>query len=122
MLLGGEPLDGPRHIYWNFVSSWQDRILQAAEDWRTRRFAEVPGDDDYIPLPDTGGALAIQVITAQQYRCAFCVLQVRRGLWRGYELTVAGSAAILAIPPESKRSINPVRHNRAYGALLVTAY
>lgn len=54
MLLGGEPLDGPRHIYWNFVSSRQDRILQAAEDWRTRRFADVPGDDDYIPLPDTG--------------------------------------------------------------------
>lgn len=54
MLLGGEPLDGPRHIYWNFVSSRQDRILQAAEDWRTRRFPEVPGDDEYIPLPDTG--------------------------------------------------------------------
>ena len=54
MLLGGEPLDGPRHIDWNFVSSRQDRILQAAEDWRARRFADVPGDDDYIPLPDTG--------------------------------------------------------------------
>ncbi|MBA1275412.1 pirin family protein [Stutzerimonas azotifigens] len=54
MLLGGEPLDGPRHIYWNFVSSRQDRILQAAEDWRLRRFSDVPGDDDYIPLPDTG--------------------------------------------------------------------
>lgn len=54
MLLGGEPLDGPRHIYWNFVSSRQDRILQAAEDWRARRFPEVPGDDDYLPLPDTG--------------------------------------------------------------------
>lgn len=54
MLLGGEPLDGPRHIYWNFVSSRQDRILQAADDWRARRFPDVPGDDDYIPLPDTG--------------------------------------------------------------------
>lgn len=54
MLLGGEPLDGPRHIYWNFVSSRQDRILQAAEDWRARRFPEVPGDGDYIPLPDPG--------------------------------------------------------------------
>ncbi|WP_407293873.1 pirin family protein [Stutzerimonas zhaodongensis] len=54
LLLGGEPLDGPRHIYWNFVSSRQDRLLQAAEDWRTRRFPDVPGDDEYIPLPSTG--------------------------------------------------------------------
>lgn len=54
VLLGGEPLEGPRHIYWNFVSSRQDRILQAADDWRARRFPDVPGDDDYIPLPDTG--------------------------------------------------------------------
>lgn len=52
MLLGGEPLDGRRHIYWNFVSSRPERIHQAAEDWRARRFAEIPGDDDYIPLPD----------------------------------------------------------------------
>lgn len=54
MLLGGEPLEGPRHIYWNFVSSRQDRILQAVEDWRARRFAEVPGDEDYVLLPETG--------------------------------------------------------------------
>ncbi|MHC8405814.1 pirin-like C-terminal cupin domain-containing protein [Pseudomonas sp. TMB3-21] len=54
LLLGGEPLDGPRHIYWNSVSSRQDRILQAAEDWRARRFPDVPGDDEYIPLPSTG--------------------------------------------------------------------
>lgn len=52
MLLGGEPLEGRRHIYWNFVSSRPERIHQAAEDWRARRFADVPGDDDYIPLPD----------------------------------------------------------------------
>lgn len=52
MLLGGEPLEGRRHIYWNFVSSRPERIHQAAEDWRARRFANVPGDDDYIPLPD----------------------------------------------------------------------
>lgn len=52
LLLGGEPLAGPRHIYWNFVSSRPERILQAAEDWRTRRFAAIPGEDDFIPLPD----------------------------------------------------------------------
>ncbi|MNY74014.1 hypothetical protein D3C86_2129440 [compost metagenome] len=54
LLLGGEPLGGRRHIYWNFVSSQPERILQAAEDWRARRFPDVPGDDEYIPLPSTG--------------------------------------------------------------------
>ena len=34
MLLGGEPMDGPRHIWWNFVSSSKDRIEQAKEDWK----------------------------------------------------------------------------------------
>lgn len=54
MLMGGEPLDGPRHIFWNFVSSRQDRIDQAADDWRNRRFPGVPGDDiEFIPLPET---------------------------------------------------------------------
>ena len=53
MLLGGEPMDGPRHIWWNFVSSSKERIAQAKEDWRTKRFALVPGDEkEFIPLPD----------------------------------------------------------------------
>jgi redox-sensitive bicupin YhaK (pirin superfamily) len=53
MLLGGEPMDGPRHIWWNFVSSSKERIAQAKEDWRARRFALVPGDEkEFIPLPD----------------------------------------------------------------------
>lgn len=52
MLLGGEPLEGRRHIYWNFVSSRPERIHQAAEDWRARRFPDVPGDEDFVPLPD----------------------------------------------------------------------
>jgi redox-sensitive bicupin YhaK (pirin superfamily) len=52
MLLGGEPMDGPRHIWWNFVSSSQERIEQAKEDWRQGRFALVPGDEkEFIPLP-----------------------------------------------------------------------
>lgn len=52
MLLGGAPLDGPRHIYWNFVSSSQERIERAKADWQARRFASVPGDDkEFIPLP-----------------------------------------------------------------------
>jgi redox-sensitive bicupin YhaK (pirin superfamily) len=52
MLLGGAPLDGPRHIWWNFVSSSPERLERAKLDWRERRFAVVPGDDERIPLPD----------------------------------------------------------------------
>jgi hypothetical protein len=53
MLLGGAPLDGTRHIWWNFVSSSRERIEQAKTDWRTGRFGTVPGDDkEFIPLPD----------------------------------------------------------------------
>ncbi len=51
---GGAPLDGPRHVWWNFVSSSADRIRQAAEDWRAGRFATVPGETELIPLPDNG--------------------------------------------------------------------
>lgn len=51
MLLGGAPLDGPRHIWWNFVSSSKGRIEQAKADWRERRFPELRGESDYIPLP-----------------------------------------------------------------------
>lgn len=52
MLLGGEPMDGPRHIWWNFVSSSKERIDQAKEEWHSRRFDLVPGDaEEFIPLP-----------------------------------------------------------------------
>jgi len=50
MLLGGEPI-GHRYIYWNFVSSSQERIEQAKRDWRERNFAPVPGETEFIPLP-----------------------------------------------------------------------
>jgi redox-sensitive bicupin YhaK (pirin superfamily) len=52
MLLGGEPLDGPRHIWWNFVSSSAERIEQAKADWKADRFAAVPGETERIALPD----------------------------------------------------------------------
>ena len=52
MMLGGEPMDGPRHIWWNFVSSRMDRIEQAKADWRAARFDTVPGDAESIPLPE----------------------------------------------------------------------
>ena len=53
MLCGGQPLDGPRHVWWNFVSSRRDRIREAREDWKAMRFPLVPQDsDEYIPLPE----------------------------------------------------------------------
>ncbi len=51
MLIGGEPFPEPRHIFWNFVSSREDRIEQAKTDWRAQRFAAVPEENDFIPLP-----------------------------------------------------------------------
>jgi len=51
MLLGGAPLDGERHIWWNFVASSSERIERAKRDWVEDRFARVPGDDERIPLP-----------------------------------------------------------------------
>lgn len=51
LLLGGEPL-GERHMWWNFVSSRKERIAQAAADWKAGRFASVPGETEFIPLPD----------------------------------------------------------------------
>jgi redox-sensitive bicupin YhaK (pirin superfamily) len=55
MLLGGEPMDGPRYLTWNFVSSSADRIEQAKEDWKAMRFGQVPGETEFIPLPDLPG-------------------------------------------------------------------
>lgn len=55
MLLGGEPMDGPRYLAWNFVSSSVERLDQAKDDWRRQRFAKVPGETEFIPLPDTPG-------------------------------------------------------------------
>lgn len=52
MLLGGDPLDGRRHLWWNFVSSSKERIEQAKDDWRAGRFGRIAGDDEFIPLPE----------------------------------------------------------------------
>ncbi len=53
VVIGGEPLDGPRHIWWNFVSSSKERIEQAKEDWRSGRFDKVVNDaEEFIPLPE----------------------------------------------------------------------
>jgi hypothetical protein len=51
MLLGGAPLDGPRHMVWNFVSSRAERIEQAKRDWAAQAMGKVPGETEFIPYP-----------------------------------------------------------------------
>jgi redox-sensitive bicupin YhaK (pirin superfamily) len=58
LFLGGEPLDGPRFLWWNFVSSRKKRLAQAADDWRAQRFAAIPGETEFIPLPDNAPRVA----------------------------------------------------------------
>jgi redox-sensitive bicupin YhaK (pirin superfamily) len=52
MLCGGAPLDGERTIWWNFVSSSKERIERAKADWLAQRFGQVPGETEFIPLPE----------------------------------------------------------------------
>ena len=52
VLVGGAPMDGPRHIWWNFVSSRKERIEEAKADWKAGRFARVAGETEFIPLPE----------------------------------------------------------------------
>jgi len=51
-IVGGAAMDGPRHIWWNFVSSRKERIDQAKADWKAGRFEAVPGETEFIPLPE----------------------------------------------------------------------
>jgi redox-sensitive bicupin YhaK (pirin superfamily) len=52
LLLGGSAMDGPRHLFWNFVSSSRERIEQAKADWAAGHFGTVTGDEaEHIPLP-----------------------------------------------------------------------
>ena len=56
MLFGGAPMEGPRYIWWNFVSSRPERIEAAKEEWAKGRFDTVPGDEaEFIPLPNLPG-------------------------------------------------------------------
>jgi redox-sensitive bicupin YhaK (pirin superfamily) len=52
ILLGGATMDGPRHIWWNFVASSKERVEQAKGDWKAGRFPPVPGETEFIPLPE----------------------------------------------------------------------
>lgn len=52
VFFGGAPLDGERHLYWNFVSSSRERIEQAKQEWIAQRFERIPGETEFIPLPE----------------------------------------------------------------------
>ena len=52
MVLGGDALDGHRLIWWNFVSSRKERIVQASTDWANQSIGQVPGETEFIPLPE----------------------------------------------------------------------
>lgn len=52
VLFGGDPLDGPRFVWWNFVAADKQRIERAKEDWQSGRFPPVPDESEFIPLPE----------------------------------------------------------------------
>ncbi len=52
VIIGGAPLDGPRFVAWNFVSSTRARLQQAAAEWRAQAMGTVPGETEFIPLPE----------------------------------------------------------------------
>lgn len=60
MIFGGEPLGEKRHIWWNFVSSSKERIEQAKEDWKEKRFAPVPEETEFIPLPEDSRPVVVR--------------------------------------------------------------
>ena len=67
LLLGGAAMDGPRYLFWNFVSSSRERIEQAKADWKDRRFGKVPGDEaEFIPLPEVQVSPAPSVQAASE--------------------------------------------------------
>jgi len=53
VVIGGDALEAPRYMWWNFVSSRKERVVQAGEDWKAQRMGTVPGDSEFIPLPPT---------------------------------------------------------------------
>ncbi len=60
VIVGGAPMDGPRHIWWNFVSSRKERIEQAKAEWAAGHFGKVPGDEiEFIPLPEKPGVNSV---------------------------------------------------------------
>jgi redox-sensitive bicupin YhaK (pirin superfamily) len=54
VVLGGDVLDAPRHMWWNFVSSRKDRIVQAANQWQAQTMGQIAGETEFIPLPQPG--------------------------------------------------------------------
>jgi redox-sensitive bicupin YhaK (pirin superfamily) len=53
-LIGGQALEIPRQMWWNFVSSRKERIVQAAQDWQAQRMGQIAGEHEWIALPEPG--------------------------------------------------------------------
>ena len=51
-IFGGDPFPEERHIHWNFVASEKETIQKARDDWKAQRFPKVPGETDFVPLPE----------------------------------------------------------------------
>ena len=52
VVVGGEPLDAHRYMWWNFVSSRKERIVRASDDWLAQCMGQVPGETEFTPLPE----------------------------------------------------------------------
>lgn len=52
-VVGGQAFQTPRHMWWNFVSSSKEKIEMAKKKWKERQFPEVPGETEFIPLPES---------------------------------------------------------------------
>ena len=52
VLIGGDPPDGRRLMWWNFVSSRKERIIEAASAWENQAMGRIEGDAEFIPLPE----------------------------------------------------------------------
>src|SRR5258708_13910069 len=82
MLIGGEPLDGPRFIWWNFVSSRRERITEAASEWSAHQTPRIEGEKDWVPLPISPPlppSLFTKHVRSLWIPCGFsnCVLRVQ---------------------------------------------
>jgi redox-sensitive bicupin YhaK (pirin superfamily) len=52
MICGGDTLEGERIVWWNFVNSSRERLEEAKRDWKEGKFDDVPGESEFIPLPE----------------------------------------------------------------------
>jgi len=61
IVIGGDSFPEPRYIWWNFVSSSEERIRKATEDWKDQKVGKIEGELDFIPLPND--PLPLQIVS-----------------------------------------------------------